>query len=94
MATATINVGGEVYFDNETILSQFQHLFQMLEFKTECAGHQINILIDNAKTHTARQYNIHDFGKDIESRCPIDVIEYYDHNSKRKNVVLFSIWTK
>ena len=83
-ATAAINVGGEVYFDNETILSQFQRLFRMLEFKTAYAGHQIDILIDNAKTHTARLYNIYDFGKSIGSRCPIDIIEYYDHNNSKK----------
>ena len=83
-ATAAINVGGEVYFDNETILSQFQHLFRMLEFKTEYPGHQIDILTDNAKTHTARLYNIYDFGKSIGGRRPIDIIEYYDHTNSKK----------
>ena len=56
----------------------------MLEFKTKYAGHRIHILIDNAKTHTARLYNIYDFGKSIGSRCPIDIIEYYDHNNSKE----------
>ena len=83
-ATAAINVDGEVYFDDETILSQFQCLFPILEFKAEYAGHRIDILIDNAKTHTAHLYNIYDFGKTIGSKCPIDIIEYYDHNTNKK----------
>ena len=34
-ATATITIGSHAYFDNETILNQFERLFQMLEFKRE-----------------------------------------------------------
>jgi hypothetical protein len=82
-ATSAINVGSDMYFDNEIILSQFQRLFQMLEFKTEYKNHQIDILVDNARTHTACQYSIHDFGKSIGTRCPVDVIEYDEDDVKK-----------
>ena len=34
-ATASIDIGTNAYFDNDTILSQFERLLQMLEFKQE-----------------------------------------------------------
>jgi hypothetical protein len=83
-ATAAINVGGNIYFDNETILSQFRRLFKLLAFKTEYQGHQIDIIVDNATIHTACQYNIYNFGKNVGRRCPVDVIEYYDDNNVKQ----------
>ena len=41
------------YFDNSVILFQFEHLFKLLEFKEEYRHCTIEILVDNAKTHTA-----------------------------------------
>ena len=58
----------------------------MLKSKTKYADHQTDISMHNPKTHTARQYNIHDFDKGIGNRCPIDIIEYYNHNNKKKNI--------
>ena len=40
-ATASINIGTDAYFDNDTILDQFERLFQMLEFKQEYKNNQI-----------------------------------------------------
>lgn len=85
-ATAAINVGGDTYFDNDTVLLQFQRLFKMLEFKDAYIGHDIDILVDNARTHTARQYSINDFGKGINSKCPVDVIEYCDDKGVKNTV--------
>lgn len=85
-ATAEINIGGDSYFDNETVLSQFKRLFQMLEFKTNYKGHHIDIIVDNARTHTACEYNIDSFGKRIGSRCPVKIIEYYDDNNDKQTI--------
>ena len=51
-ATASIDIEMDAYFDNDTILSQFERLFQMLEFKQEYRENQIEIILDNARTHT------------------------------------------
>ena len=59
--TASLNVGHDCYFDNSTVLSQFERLFQMLEFKHEYKSHDIEVLVDNARTHTALEVNINDF---------------------------------
>lgn len=85
-ATAGINVGQEGYFDNTTILSQFERLFMLLPFKGDFKGHEIEVIVDNARTHSARAYSINDFGKGIDTRCPVDVIEYLDSQGKSVTV--------
>ena len=64
-ATASIDIGTEEYFDNDTILSQFERLFQMLEFKQTYKGHRIEIIVDNARIHTTKMYSLQDFRKGI-----------------------------
>lgn len=62
--TASIQPGKEGYFNNETILSQFERLFQMLEFKTDFnhpVKHDIEVLVDNATTHTTLTVKLDDF---------------------------------
>jgi len=83
-ATASINIGTDAYFDNETILSQFERLFQMLEFKQAYKDHQIEIIVDNARTHTAKLYSLQDFRKGIGAYCPVDNIEYIDANGVKQ----------
>ena len=63
-ARTGINVGEQGYFDNGTILAQFESLFQLVGFK-EFKGHEIEVVVDNARIHSAREYNISDFGKKI-----------------------------
>ena len=49
-----INLGYDMYFDNETIFNQFERLFQFLSFKTEYKGHDFEVIIDNTRTHSAK----------------------------------------
>lgn len=59
--TGSIIPGQNGYFDSETLLSQFERLFQMLEFKKKYnipIKHDIEVLVDNARTHTALTINI------------------------------------
>ncbi|CAF1389676.1 unnamed protein product [Adineta ricciae] len=85
-ATAGINVGQEGYFNNETILAQFERLFMLLLFKEAFKDHTVEIILDNAKTHSAKTYSINDFGKSIGTRCPVDSIEYIDDNGQLVSV--------
>ena len=62
-ATVGINLGYNLYFDNETILNQFERLFQLLPFKTEYKGHDFGIVVDNARTHSAKDFSLNYFGK-------------------------------
>ena len=88
-ATAGINVGQGRYFDSDTILSQFERLFKLLSFKNDYNNHDIEIVVDNARTHSAREYSINDFGKGIGTRCPIDFIEYLDDSGKSIKISCF-----
>ncbi|CAF4132998.1 unnamed protein product [Rotaria sp. Silwood2] len=80
--TASINMGTDAYFYNDTILGQFERLFQMLEFKQDYKYNQVEIIVDNARTHTTEAYSLQDFGKSIGTRCPVEQIEYVDENGK------------
>ena len=67
-ATVGINLSYDLYFDKETILNQFERLFQLLPFKTEYKGHDFEIVVDNARTHSAKEFSLNDFGKNIGTR--------------------------
>ncbi|CAF4797658.1 unnamed protein product [Rotaria sp. Silwood1] len=83
-ATGSINVGQDSYFDNATILEQFERLFQLLEFKEEYKDHVIECVVDNARTHSAKSHSLLDFGKSIGTRCPVDRIEYTDAQGQKQ----------
>lgn len=64
-ATASIRPGQDGYMDNKSVLLQFERLFKMLKHKKEYmspVAHTIEIVVDNARTHTALLVNIDDFG--------------------------------
>lgn len=88
-ATASINVGYDAYFDNETILNQFERLFQMLEFKQDYKQHQIDIMVDNARTYTAKAYSLQDFGKLVGICCTVDFIEFLDEDDNPQIIHCF-----
>ncbi|CAF4639335.1 unnamed protein product [Rotaria sp. Silwood2] len=71
-ATASINIGTDAYFDNDTFLGQFERLFQMLEFKQDYEDNQIETIVDNARTHATEACSSQDFGKSIGTRCPVE----------------------
>jgi hypothetical protein len=85
-ATGYINVGYDSYFDNSTILLQFERLFKLLKFKKDFKNHAIEIIVDNATTHRSKAYSLFDFGKSIGTRCPIDTLEYFDHNGMQHKI--------
>ena len=60
-----IELDGDSYFDNDTILEQFEDLFMLLEFKDEFFAQDIEILVNNATTHNAKSFNMSQFRKGI-----------------------------
>lgn len=64
-ATGGLIPGGDNYMDNIAVLSQFTRLFKMLKHKKAYnypVKHNIEIVVDNARTHTALIVNVDDFG--------------------------------
>lgn len=88
-ASASIHVSSETYFDNSTILSQFERLFKLLQFKRCFQNHNIEIIVDNARTHSARAYSILDFGKGISTRCPVDHLRWLDDEGIEQSLSCF-----
>ena len=75
-ATVFAHLGIASYFDNSVILLQFKHLFKLLEFKEEYWNHNIETLVGNVITHTAKSCSIHDFGKSSGTTSSVSSIEY------------------
>jgi len=88
-ASSLIVLDGVNYFDNETILAQFERVFQLLEFKEIFMDHDFEFLVDNATTHTAQPYNINQFAKGIGYKCPVDYIDYLDQNDNPSTLKCF-----
>jgi hypothetical protein len=82
-ATASIDIGVDSYFDNATVLLQFERLFHLLEFKEAFRGCIVEIVVDNSRTHTAKSHSVYDFSKGISTLCKVNTIEYLE-NGKSK----------
>jgi hypothetical protein len=77
-ANAYVEPKKDSYFDNDTILKQFERLFKLLKFKKEFAGHSFEILVDHATTHSAIQYDVNLLGKKPGTVCPYKTIEWME----------------
>jgi len=62
------------YFDNDIILCQFETLFQLLEFKTSYKDYEIEVIVDNARTHSAKMYDVKFFNKNPATNCQYECI--------------------
>ncbi|CAF1587913.1 unnamed protein product, partial [Didymodactylos carnosus] len=85
-ACASIVVGRDAYFDNSTVLYQFERMFKMLQFHSELKKCAIEFVVDNGRTHTARSYCLNGFGRGKNTRCPVKAIDYTDANGKKKTL--------
>ena len=63
--------------------------FKLLHFKSEFKNHNIEVIVDNATTHTAKPYSLSDFGKSIGTRCTTDTIEYMDSQGQLQVIDCF-----
>jgi hypothetical protein len=77
-ANAFIEPKKDTYFDNEIIIRQFERLFILLKFKHEFKDHDIEIIVDNARTHSAKQYDVNHFNKKAGTKCIHETIEWID----------------
>ena len=66
-ASGSIQVGYDRYFDNNAIVSQFTRLF-----KNAYANHSIHVVVDNPRTHSAKEFSLDEFGMKPGTRCPVD----------------------
>ncbi len=72
------------YFDNDCVLDQFERLFQMLEFKTAFnfpVKNDIEIVVDNARTHTAQTVNLNEFCLKPGGKCAYKTLKWKDESN-------------
>ena len=88
-ASGSIQVGYGGYFDNDAVINQFTRLFKMLTFKKAYANHKFHVIVDNARTHSAKHYSVEDFGMKPGTRCTMEKIFYRDKNGKQLTIDCF-----
>ncbi|CAF1240634.1 unnamed protein product [Adineta ricciae] len=88
-ASGSIQVGFGGYFDNDAIINQFTRLFKMLPFKQAYANHKFHVIVDNARTHSAKHYSVEDFGMKPGTRCKTDKIFYRDEDGQKQSIDCF-----
>ena len=90
--TGSMNPGQDGYMDNECVLAYFERLFRMIEFKEAFhrpIKHKIEVIVDNARTHTKMDVNINEFRLNPGKYCPLNVLEWTDENNNPKSLDLF-----
>lgn len=88
-ADAWIEPGKDNYFDSSTILRQFERLCKLLQFKKEFRGHQLEIIVDNARTHSALVIDVNMMAKGPGAKCPHERVHWKDENQNVQTLDLF-----
>ena len=90
--TGSMQPGQDGYLDNTRVLNQFERLFKMLEFKKEYnfpVKHDIEFIVNNARTHTKMDVNINDIRLNSGLYCPAEILTWVDENGIQKSLSLF-----
>jgi hypothetical protein len=73
--TTSVSLERDSYWVNATILGQFERSFKLIKFKTECKNVEIQLIVDNARTHSAKSHSITDFARPIGKQYPVEKID-------------------
>ncbi|CAF1082781.1 unnamed protein product [Brachionus calyciflorus] len=81
-ACSIITPSKDNYFDNETILMQFKRLFTMIRYSyaLKNVDYRVDLLVDNATTHTKSNVDVNLFGKGINNSSPVQYLTWLDDN--------------
>ena len=83
-ASAWIEPGKDNYFNNEDILFQFKRLFLLLKYKKGYENFDIEILVDNSRTHSTKLYDLNNINKNPSMNLSIyETIEYEENDEKK-----------
>ena len=77
------------YVDNQIILQQFERLVKMFQFKKGFEDKKLIIIVDNATTHTAKEYTISDFSMKSGTKCPIQRIHWKENGIEKVHECFF-----
>ena len=82
-ATAIIEPSKNNYFDNDSILSQFERLLLCMNYSSifKDNNYRVDILVDNATTHTKALIDAKMFNKGVNTHCGIEKLSWNDENN-------------
>jgi len=83
-ANAWIEPRKDNYIDNEQILKQFERLFILLRFKKAFENHEVEIIVDNARTHSAKIYDVNMFNKFPGTSCIYNEIKWTEGDTIKR----------
>ena len=86
-ATSIIEPTINCYFTNETILKQFKQLLISLKYSKifKDVNYRVDILVDNATTHTKALVDVSMFNKSIDTHCGIDKLYWTNQKNEIKS---------
>ena len=83
-ANAWIEPRKDHYFDNAIILKQFERLFILTKYKKEFKNCEIELLVDNATTHTSKIYDVNQFNKFPGTNCIYQKFEWQEKEQVKR----------
>jgi hypothetical protein len=84
-ATSIITPGKDNYFDNNSVLDQFTRLITLIRFSKimKSVNYRIDILVDNATTHTKALVDVSMFGKTAGTACSIKQLKWAENGFEK-----------
>lgn len=82
-ANAWIEPKKDNYFDNQSILKQFERLFILAKYKKSFKDHEIDVIVDNARTHTSKVYDIRLFNKFPGTNCIYKELKWIEFGEEK-----------
>ena len=83
-ANAWIEPRKDAYFDNDHILKQFKRLFILIRFKKTFKDHDIDCIVDNARTHSAKIYDVKMLNKHPNTNCIYNEIRWTEGDREKR----------
>lgn len=83
-ANAWIEPRKVYYIDNEQVLKQFERLFILLRYKKAFKDHDVEVIVDNARTHSAKVYDVKMFNKFPGTSCIYDEIKWTEGDTVKR----------
>ncbi len=89
-ATLLITPGKDSYLDNEAVIHQFKRFMILMKHSAffKKANFRVDILVDQATTHTKALVDLKMFSKSPNRKCPIDLLKW-EKNGVEKELDCF-----
>ena len=90
-ATKIIEPSSDNYFTNETILEQFTRLILLMKYSAifKSVNYRVDIIVDNATTHTKALVDVSMFNKGVNTHCGVDKLSWLNEIREESSIECF-----